>query len=418
MNEYHDLKNEVEAKFGKKVSTARDIKVLLKQLNTFSDNEISYNTLRRFFGFLPSTNPSVSTLNILSNFLGYSDYHSFNRLQDFADWETWIALERMKQKDILKKTDIEFLNQKFISSNTQYFLLEIIQHYFRARNVGALKRVFSIDWLNIDRLIQIKIGVSIGLTLRKLYNEESEFVEKLASISNFRNVVVYNFIDYAHFNFGYLNLLHRCKKIEKSKKHQLFLVLIIWYANFLNGEIIHAEDLVFNQEDFSETHPIVQGRLFAFKFTASSEKEQFKVFDEMVKYCKFINKCEFFFEIIPTLILLKRIDLIEQIFELYREDIFEINKENHLTHQGLFQIGLALVSIQKGNIKQAKKELESVRYDLTFDSYLDYTRIFYLLAEFHLLEDRGEVEKKYLKLARKLKWKAFNKSFLVNYFAV
>ena len=42
-----------------------------------TDGDISYNTLRRFYGIIQGTSPSEKTLNILSKYVGFKSYKDF-----------------------------------------------------------------------------------------------------------------------------------------------------------------------------------------------------------------------------------------------------------------------------------------------------------------------------------------------------
>jgi hypothetical protein len=62
-----DLKQKVAAKFGRPIRSLADIKDLKEDVFKFINYSIGFNTLRRFYGFLPTTKPSRNTLNYLSN---------------------------------------------------------------------------------------------------------------------------------------------------------------------------------------------------------------------------------------------------------------------------------------------------------------------------------------------------------------
>jgi hypothetical protein len=321
----------------------------------------------------------------------------------------------LKQQKLISKNDLDFLNslipkEKFIS-----YFIDLLNHFILTRNIKAIKSLFSINLEKIDRVELLKISISVGVLMRTLYKEEFTFLKQLIKIEVYRRIVVYNFIDYSFLNKGYLKLIEISLSLEKEKEHQLFLSLILLHAKFLNAKKIKANELYYSITDYSNTYPIVQGRYFAYLFTSVKRQEQEIVFDEMVLYCKYINKSEFYFEIIPVLLLLKRIDLISQIFSKYSKDIFEINNYNKFTHQGLFQVAKALSLVKKGTKKKALKELESINYELAFDSYLDYTKLFYLIAKYQLVDNKKEIEKEYLEIAKRTKMKKFDLELMRNY---
>ena len=69
---------EVEKKFGKKISYQKDCKLLSNSILNTIHEYISPATLRRLFGFLATnSNPSRVTLDILSRYVGYSNWEHF-----------------------------------------------------------------------------------------------------------------------------------------------------------------------------------------------------------------------------------------------------------------------------------------------------------------------------------------------------
>ena len=70
--DYSQLLIDVQKKASVSVQSVRDLKLLKEEIEVKSDLVISYNTLRRVFGFLSQNTPSTNTLNKLSMFLGFN----------------------------------------------------------------------------------------------------------------------------------------------------------------------------------------------------------------------------------------------------------------------------------------------------------------------------------------------------------
>jgi hypothetical protein len=151
------------------------------------------------------------------------------------------------------------------------------------------------------------------------------------------------------------------------------------YHAFLNS---HPKELLSLQTsyDLKDVHPVVQGRYYANQLYSQPVNKQTAIFEQILIKSEGLNKCEFFFEIISTILLLKRVDWIEIIFNKYYEEIFEIHEFNRLTHLWIFQIAQALLSIKEGSYKRAASELKKVNIDLAFDSYIDYIKLFSFIA--------------------------------------
>ena len=72
------LKKEIDNKFGKKITYAKDCDKLSKLISDVTKRNISSTTLRRFYGLMSSkTQPSQYTLDTLSIFIGYANFEEF-----------------------------------------------------------------------------------------------------------------------------------------------------------------------------------------------------------------------------------------------------------------------------------------------------------------------------------------------------
>ena len=84
------LKTEINQKLGFAVQRQADVKYLHEQITISVLNPIGFNTLRRFFGFLPSAEPQFKTLDVLSEFLGYKSFSMFSEFVNKDEkWARW-----------------------------------------------------------------------------------------------------------------------------------------------------------------------------------------------------------------------------------------------------------------------------------------------------------------------------------------
>jgi hypothetical protein len=211
-----------------------------------------------------------------------------------------------------------------------------------------------------------------------------------------------------------MELIQQSILIEKDEEHLLFLNLLSRYHLFLYGE--SRETLALSKPyRLKGVFPIVQGRYYANKLYSSSADMQSISFEELLIQCKQLNKCQFFFELIPTILLLKRIDWIAIIFNKFNDEIFEINTSNRLTQLSILQIAQVLLFIKEGQHKRAAKELKKVNPYLAFDSYIDYITLFSLIAQYHLKEEEI-IKVQYLKLSNQTGFKIFSMELLEHYF--
>ena len=71
------LKHEIELRIGRKVLSRGDCELISKSILQKFDKTISYNTLRRLYNLEPYRNPNLSTLDILSQYIGFKDFIHF-----------------------------------------------------------------------------------------------------------------------------------------------------------------------------------------------------------------------------------------------------------------------------------------------------------------------------------------------------
>ena len=71
---YGQLQFDVQIHFGSKIDKVSQLKLLQQNIEFNTGKLLSFNTLRRFFGFLDYTKPNLNTLNTLSEYLGYYNY--------------------------------------------------------------------------------------------------------------------------------------------------------------------------------------------------------------------------------------------------------------------------------------------------------------------------------------------------------
>lgn len=72
------IKDEIQSKFGEKVSCAADCQILSEQIQNLTQRQISVSTIKRFFGIIESTfNPSKYTLDTLAIYLQFDNWQEF-----------------------------------------------------------------------------------------------------------------------------------------------------------------------------------------------------------------------------------------------------------------------------------------------------------------------------------------------------
>ena len=111
-NDHSQLLLDIEKKSNIVITKVRHVKCLKEEIESYKDLKIGFNTLRRLFGFLEKTKPTLATLNTLARYLEYRSYAGYlsNKL-NFDAWYFQQKLLLIQQKNDLNKTDFNSINE-------------------------------------------------------------------------------------------------------------------------------------------------------------------------------------------------------------------------------------------------------------------------------------------------------------------
>lgn len=321
------LSIKVQQVFGKPIMRQSDISILKDEILIETNQSIGFNTLRRFFNFLPKSKPNNKTLNILSQYVGFKNYEHFykNYLKE-ENWNNWLVIARIENKDKIEKNDIDYLDSLKNLEDYPVYIGGLIKTMFLLKKYKNLHIIFNADELfNVDFAILIRISVIVSLQLRNIpINEIRNEVLDLTKLYNFRYVILHHFPDYNNFN-GYYGVLSKESEKHAKADHDIFFFqLINSYREFLIGE--------FNKDKFKTPvikehfHPILKGRFYGLMILTDDVSKHQLWFDKLIREAKLIrNKIGYFLEIIPKLIIAKKIEYLQK-FMIYFTKIYLIKE--------------------------------------------------------------------------------------------
>lgn len=108
MNDISKLKDDIELKFGRKITTPSVFDSLCLDIKKDTGKEISQSTLKRLWGYVKYPHqPRVEILSILSQYIGYKDWKDYifsDNAVDFSDFLTKDIIEskRLKGGEIIQ----------------------------------------------------------------------------------------------------------------------------------------------------------------------------------------------------------------------------------------------------------------------------------------------------------------------------
>ena len=152
LNMKYILETITQKKLGFKVDSYNTSKKLSEIIYTETGNEISYNTLRRFFGIVKSVKPSDYTLDTLAVFNGFKSYNDFvmnfhlkNRWKD--EFHLVSLMEHPENLLTYIKNNLH-TNRDFVLKLTQ-----IVRELILTKDYNILLRIFSLDQMNFSYFI-------------------------------------------------------------------------------------------------------------------------------------------------------------------------------------------------------------------------------------------------------------------------
>ena len=204
------LKEITEIKIGFKIRSLKDSKRLSQIIAKENDIDISYNTIRRFFGVVKNVQASNFTLDTFSKFNGFDNYSDF--IINFKLRNKW-QQEFEISKIIHNNEDDKLL--KYIDDNlsqTRRFnlkLIQIIRELMLIENFNLIRRIFELKKMNANNFNyddKVLIGMSIGYLIRVIDIKNIAF-NKLILNENFQDLVITILVDYGKLNSYYCAII-------------------------------------------------------------------------------------------------------------------------------------------------------------------------------------------------------------------
>ena len=226
-------------KIGFKIKSLKDSKRLSQIIAKENDIDISYNTIRRFFGIVKNVQASNFTLDTLSKFNGFDNYSDF--MVNFKLKNKW-SEEFEISKIIHKSKDDQLL--KYIEDNlshTRSFnlkLIQIIRELLLIGNLNLIRRIFELKKMNANNFNyddKVLMGMSIGY-LVSVVNVKNKMFNKLILNENFQDLVITIFVDYGSLRTYYSDIIKIIHKKGSRKDVRVFCEGILNLNMYLNKE--------------------------------------------------------------------------------------------------------------------------------------------------------------------------------------
>jgi hypothetical protein len=427
-NNFNQLRLDVVRQFGMAIKKPKDLTQLKTCIETETKQTIGFNTLRRFFGFLETITPSYTTLSTLSKFLGYENYHTYQLKMNSMD--TWINNERiiaLEMSSEIKPSELKWLSSLSQSQDFYLKLISIVKSLLIRKKYVQILQLFQTKLFEISEPDQLVCAAHISLIMRKLPQKELKQMSKVLVVNrNFREKILYKFVDYSNLNGYYGDIIRQAQMVVSKNSHEaLFCDLVLNFKNFLsNKNNLVSIPLNRIKPDY---FVVLVGRCCAYNLIYFKETKQVHAYEKTWQYV--LDKIQkepkvnlLTLEIFPALFLVRDFEKISFLIKQYFEAL--LDPENWSGHKisVMVIIGQIFSLIKSNKTSEAEAILRLIKLNKISSDYYDYVLLFYWIAKYHLekinlkhTETLREIEKSYTTIAKKTGFKRFSIRFLKTY---
>lgn len=146
----NEILRRLKDKVGLEMAKSSDFDALSQSITDSTSENLSVNTLKRLFGFkTDKVVPRLSTMDIIAQYLGYSDYESLiKELGDDADISLFTPIDCLEVQELEKGTQIRVA----YNPNRVFFLTYLGDYHFIVNDVEGSKNIRKGDLLTITQL--------------------------------------------------------------------------------------------------------------------------------------------------------------------------------------------------------------------------------------------------------------------------
>lgn len=393
------------------------IKLLQENIYEITGIELGYNTLRRFFGLLDETSPSSKTWKTLQTYLkqveGISAINRINFVDSWLPYSTfYLVISENNLNGIIKYLESQKNNQQFpimLGMYTNQLILnkdyKTIEKLYKSKLFKELPDVF----LNI-------LGEIVSSFLKSIPLQEIDNYISILSIQKFKEAIFYNHIDYTNLNkyYGYCLSLFDSGSFGES----LFLECILGYKDYLNGNDLQNLRKL-EVSDLEDLYPVLAGRYIGYQILCYPNES-----DRIISYyidplTKKMSGDLLFIEIFPALIIIKDFRSIQNIFNKYYEQLYEIRHSFSYVPVNIYLIAESLLYFYENNVKRAQIIANSINTKYISSGYYHYILCFKHLLDYQLADT--EIEKQHIlnqhkKIISMTGFTRLSSDFISNYF--
>jgi hypothetical protein len=394
-----------------------DCQLLSELILEKTDESISYNTLRRFFGLDNFVKTSKSTLDTLARFNGYKNYVHYLAINPSEAY--WTNKENLYQLINEEPEEIsKFINQTDLKNEHALdFMVSLCRELIYLEKTAVLEEVLETDFFNSRSFTyseMLHFGNSVGILIKT----KPEIGKKLLLNSNFLKFVYCIYVDYSSLNGYYGDWSEFVIKNTSDIQLKCFAQAILQLKNYLNCKPVSFSNFI--AIDTTKFHPILRGRIDSIKILSgvTASTNYYSELETVKMHGKNDILWDYFYEPIMVALLSRNFLLMEAIIHILSNK--KINTEYYQeNNQKIYKL-MCLIFANRidGNIKKVGT-FENTMHESEFKySYQKAIALFVSVLNFHTDKiDGAKHAQKFQQISKKLKYPLFSDKYLDNYFA-
>jgi len=368
-------------------ATTSTLRLLQEALEEETGQKVGFNTLRRFFGLLPTGTPSFKTWSLFDTYLKSRRVLSRHDSEDFeAVWAPRHRLHALIARES-PEACAAFLADQHGADHYPDLLGRVTNHFINAERRDVLEVIYTTDALFANHAqFAHYLSEIVGLTLRQLPPERVEALMPVFELPHFRATILYFFIDYDHLGGYYGQILRRLPPLDDPEA--LFHACILGYFDYLRGGDMPLLPLR-TPAELRSYYPVLSGRYVGTLFLGASHSSGYLRRSYIRQLCLWHAPHLVCFEIVPALILIRDFETLHWLYDLHYEELYD--QDNWATSQmtNLYLIGEAFLYLSEGNLKRARLISDSIQLDHTSLAYDRYVRLFHGVMTLELFAEDG-----------------------------
>ena len=410
-----ELKKLTIKNVGFKIEKRGDCVLLSEIILEKTDECISYNTIRRFFGLIPYVKPNQSTLNTIAKFNGYNNYaHYIKIAPKKAYWnekEKLYFLINSKPNDILRYIN----SSKFENEFELDFIISFCRELIYLHKLELFEQVLNSNYFNYNNLNYSEI-LHFGNSIGALLKTNGKFKRKLLLNINFLNFVYCIHVDYSSINGYYGEWSTYVFAKSTNVQIKCFAQAILQLKNYLNGQKISYT--YFQSIDTSNFHPILQGRIYTIQLLSSGFylDDLTQLIEKNSENNENAFLLDFFYEPITIAILSKNFELMNAIINFLSNKKNEL-KYYHEHHHNLYKLMEIFFLIHTSKLENKKINFKKNLIDLDFKySYREFISFFSLIIKYQRENKKIIISNEFDEISKKINYPLLSIDYLFNYF--